>query len=98
MRAKAKTLGIYFNGINIGIDCKCCNDRWSEHEQQYDGEYEDETRMFKQDEFDINEKFVTYPSDKILKYSTVKLNQSSNLTRPISALMLNGKQDTYLMA
>lgn len=26
--AKAKSLGIYFNGISKGRDCSCCGDRW----------------------------------------------------------------------
>ena len=26
----AKDIGIYFNGCDIGIDCKCCGDRWHE--------------------------------------------------------------------
>ena len=26
----AEDLGIYFNGVNSGIDCDCCGDRWYE--------------------------------------------------------------------
>lgn len=26
---KAKSVGIYFNGVEKGIDCECCGDRWS---------------------------------------------------------------------
>ena len=26
--AKAESLGIYFNGCDIGRDCQCCGDRW----------------------------------------------------------------------
>jgi hypothetical protein len=25
----AQRIGIYFNGVNDGIDCECCGDRWS---------------------------------------------------------------------
>ena len=25
---KAKSLGIYFDGVDEGIDCPCCGDRW----------------------------------------------------------------------
>lgn len=24
----AEKIGIYFNGVNKGFDCKCCGDRW----------------------------------------------------------------------
>lgn len=24
----AKELGVYFNGVQKGIDCECCGDRW----------------------------------------------------------------------
>lgn len=26
----AQRKGIYFNGVNNGIDCECCGDRWHE--------------------------------------------------------------------
>lgn len=26
----AQTLGIYFNGVENGLDCECCGDRWYE--------------------------------------------------------------------
>lgn len=26
--ARAEALGIYFNGVDEGRDCKCCGDRW----------------------------------------------------------------------
>lgn len=25
---RAESLGIYFNGVDDGIDCPCCGDRW----------------------------------------------------------------------
>lgn len=28
--AKAQTLGIYFNGVREGRDCRCCGSRWDE--------------------------------------------------------------------
>lgn len=28
--ARATDIGIYFNGCDIGMDCPCCGDRWSE--------------------------------------------------------------------
>lgn len=27
----AEKLGIYFNGVNQYIDCRCCGDRWSDY-------------------------------------------------------------------
>lgn len=27
----AEKLGIYFNGVNQGIDCECCGDRWDDY-------------------------------------------------------------------
>ena len=31
--AKAEELGIYFDGIEKGIDCSCCGDRWYRAEE-----------------------------------------------------------------
>lgn len=28
--ARAKTIGLYFNGADEGYDCNCCGDRWYE--------------------------------------------------------------------
>lgn len=25
---KAKTIGLYFDGVDAGVDCECCGDRW----------------------------------------------------------------------
>jgi len=33
----AENIGIYFNGCDRGIDCKCCGDRWSPV-SEYDAE------------------------------------------------------------
>lgn len=33
--ARAKTIGIYFNGCDSGEDCECCGDRW---EPAWEGE------------------------------------------------------------
>lgn len=27
---RAQQVGIYFNGCDMGVDCDCCGDRWSE--------------------------------------------------------------------
>jgi len=27
--SRAESIGIYFNGIDGGMDCECCGDRWS---------------------------------------------------------------------
>ena len=27
---RAQNIGIYFDGVNRGIDCSCCGDRWTE--------------------------------------------------------------------
>ena len=27
---KAENLGLYFDGVNKGLDCSCCGDRWNE--------------------------------------------------------------------
>lgn len=29
---RAERLGLYFNGVNKGIDCECCGDRWTRAE------------------------------------------------------------------
>ena len=34
----AETLGIYFNGVDEGIDCPCCGDRWCSG-NKYDDSY-----------------------------------------------------------
>lgn len=26
--ARAESIGIYFNGVDDGLDCECCGDRW----------------------------------------------------------------------
>lgn len=26
--SRAEMIGIYFNGVNDGLDCECCGDRW----------------------------------------------------------------------
>ncbi len=31
--AKAKDMGVYFDGCDSGIDCDCCGDRWYEPSQ-----------------------------------------------------------------
>lgn len=31
---KAEELGIYFNGVDEGIDCPCCGDRWHIAEEE----------------------------------------------------------------
>lgn len=31
---KAKSFGVYFNGVANGKDCECCGDRWSNYERQ----------------------------------------------------------------
>lgn len=36
--AKARELGIYFDGVRNGPDCSCCGDRWSEQWRDDDGE------------------------------------------------------------
>jgi hypothetical protein len=30
---KAEEIGIYFDGCEIGVDCECCGDRWSEADE-----------------------------------------------------------------
>lgn len=25
---KAKSIGLYFDGVDAGVDCECCGDRW----------------------------------------------------------------------
>lgn len=53
--ALANSIGLYFDGVDSGIDCSCCGDRWSEPwreddaeeslptESYYDGLYEQDT-------------------------------------------------------
>lgn len=50
--ALAQSIGLYFDGVEAGIDCGCCGDRWSEAyeddgtetPQIYDTEVEDFAR------------------------------------------------------
>lgn len=30
LEARALSIGIYFNGVDAGMDCRCCGDRWYE--------------------------------------------------------------------
>lgn len=32
--ALAQAIGIYFDGVEAGVDCECCGDRWSEPWQE----------------------------------------------------------------
>lgn len=32
---KALNLGCYFNGVETGIDCPCCGDRWSDYANEF---------------------------------------------------------------
>ena len=34
---KAEEIGIYFDGVDIGIDCECCGDRWTRQWDDDDG-------------------------------------------------------------
>jgi hypothetical protein len=34
----AESIGIYFNGVDSGIDCECCGDRWYEVWESSEGE------------------------------------------------------------
>ena len=34
---KAEKIGIYFDGVDIGIDCECCGDRWTRQWDDDDG-------------------------------------------------------------
>lgn len=29
---KAEIIGLYFDGVRVNLDCKCCGDRWSSKE------------------------------------------------------------------
>ena len=33
----AERIGIYFNGVDDGVDCECCGDRWYPQWDQVDG-------------------------------------------------------------
>lgn len=35
-RKKAMDMGVYFNGCDIGLDCPCCGDRWSDYADEID--------------------------------------------------------------
>lgn len=37
--SRAESIGIYFNGVDSGMDCRCCGDRW--YEIYSDGEGKD---------------------------------------------------------
>lgn len=36
----AENIGIYFDGCDIGLDCSCCGDRWSELWSDEEGDSE----------------------------------------------------------
>lgn len=33
--ARARNIGLYFDGVSDGIDCECCGDRWYEPSDYY---------------------------------------------------------------
>lgn len=35
-REKATNMGVYFDGCDIGLDCSCCGDRWSDYADEID--------------------------------------------------------------
>ncbi len=42
---KAEILGVYFNGVDLGMDCDCCGDRWYKpHELKFPLEYSSFTK------------------------------------------------------
>jgi hypothetical protein len=61
---KALELGVYFNGVEDGIDCSCCGDRWHE---PYDEE--DESNILYVSSYDKSK------IDEVLKISGSKLLQ-----------------------
>lgn len=55
----AERIGIYFNGVSEGQDCKCCGDRWDSTSES-DGSEEPLVYRMK-----INEYLKKYPEDEI---------------------------------
>ncbi len=52
---KAGNLGVYFDGCDLGMDCECCGDRWSE---AYEGsiiDLSEYSKSYNQDFKDIRE-------------------------------------------
>jgi hypothetical protein len=57
---KAQEIGIYFDGIRKGIDCKCCNDRWYPV-SEYDSS---ESPLIDGEDFRKSEKYKIYADEE----------------------------------
>lgn len=62
--ARAKGIGLYFDGVDDGRDCECCGDRWYEKWSDSDGQAEEPTvyvsRLFGADENGLRWGLPTY--------------------------------------
>jgi hypothetical protein len=58
--AKAQEIGIYFDGIEKSIDCKCCNDRWY-RVSEYDSS---ESPLINGEDFRKSEKYKIYADEE----------------------------------
>lgn len=78
--AKAESIGLYFDGVDEGIDCGCCGDRWNAANQyciEEEGEelpliwgvpahlYKEDMRWLKKGEYYC---FVHYANGEVLKF------------------------------
>ena len=54
-------MGVYFDGCDIGLDCSCCGDRWSDYADEIDlTELSDRYHM----KFEKTSNYAQYMSDK----------------------------------
>ncbi|MHC8516834.1 DUF7296 family protein [Sporosarcina sp. ITBMC105] len=51
---KAQEMGIYFDGVERGIDCDCCGDRWYSGTQAMSGVWSFNPRVSTADKFENN--------------------------------------------
>lgn len=72
---KAEDIGLYFNGVDKGLDCECCGDRWHKVD-----DYEGKDRPFVYDKeipIDRNEKIQSFISGYIHYANCVNENLNS---------------------
>jgi hypothetical protein len=94
----AEDLGCYFNGVDNGIDCRCCGDRWYESDE-YDvidlKKINSEQGGYEVYEW-IEGKKGTHIEDVLIKNFKAKYPESKWLTEPTinnyySSLKISGK-------
>lgn len=84
---KAESIGLYFDGVEKGIDCPCCGDRWDKADDPdfgINGTEKPEIygksalKFIKENEFTIwkEEAIVYYKNGKVEVFSPKEVNES----------------------